>query len=208
MQPPSQVKLFIREQYAIVDLLGKGASGAVYLVKDERHPHTRFVLKEMMHAVRKERRGFPFDAAVLKRLKHLAPPHIYQVFPDDKHDRFYLLMDYIQGSNLAVVQRSVPGQRFSLPEAMALMSPIIDAVGYLHRQRPILIHGDIKPSNIIVPRAGASSVLVDFGGGKDLEADTPAHQRMLHYRAPEQSSRGERVLARICMPLGPPSTRS
>src|SRR6266566_1108796 len=189
-QPPSQVKFFIQGQYAIVDLLGQGASGAVYLVKDERNHQNHFVLKEVMHAVRKERRGYPFDAVVLRRLKHLALPRIYQVFPGDKHDRFYLLMDYIEGSNLEVVQQSVPGQHFSLPEAMTLMSPILDAVSYLHRQHPPLIHGDIKPSNIIVPKAGAPSVLVDFGGGKDLEADTLAQQRTLPYRAPEQAGRG------------------
>src|SRR5438874_2610661 len=189
-QPPSQVKFFIQGQYAVVDLLGQGASGAVYLVKDERNHQNHFVLKEVMHAVRKKRRGYPFDAAVLRRLKHLALPRIYQVFPGDKHDRFYILMDYIEGSNLEVVQQSVPGHRFSLPEAMTLMSPIVDAVSYLHRQRPPLIHGDIKPSNIIVPRAGALSVLVDFGGVKDLDADTTAHQSMLNYRAPEQYSRG------------------
>src|SRR6266516_1499292 len=187
-QPPSQVKLVIRGQYVIVDLLGQGASGGVYLVKDERHPQNHFVLKEVMHAVRKERRGYPFDAVVLRRLKHLALPRIYQVFPGDKHDRFYLLMDYIEGSSLAVVQRSVPGQRFSLPEAMTLMSPILDAVSYLHRQHPPLIHGDIKPSNIIAPKANTltPSRLVDFGGVKNVYTHAAAQQSMLNYRAPEQ----------------------
>ena len=189
-QPPSQVKLVIRGHYVIIDMLGKGASGAVYLVKDQRHPQNHFVLKEVMHAVGKKRRGSPFDATVLKRLNHRALPRMYQVFPGDKHDRFYLLMDYIEGSNLEVVQQSVPGQRFSLPEVVTLMSPIIGAVSYLHRQHPPLIHGDIKPSNIIVPKAGTPSVLVDFGGGKDLHADTPPHQRTLNYRAPEQYGRG------------------
>src|SRR2546423_4347250 len=190
MQPPSRVELVIRGQCVIVDLLGKGASGAVYLVTGQRHPHNHFVLKEVMHAVRKERRGSPFDARVLRRLKHRALPRMYQLFPGDKHDRFYLLMDYIQGSNLEVVQQSVPGQRFSMPEAITLMSPIVDAVSYLHRQHPPLIHGDIKPSNIIVPKAGAPPVLVDFGGVKDLDADPPAPHRRLNYRAPEQYSRG------------------
>src|SRR5437588_943055 len=180
MQPPSRVKLVIRGQYVMGDLLGKGASGAVYLVTDQRHPHHRFALKEVMHAVRQKRRGSPFDAALLRRLKHRALPRMYQLFPGDKHDRFYLLMDYIQGSNLEVVQQSVPGQRFSLPEVVTLMSPIIGAVSYLHRQHPPLIHGDIKPSNIIVPKAGTPSVLIDFGGVKHLHADT-AQQRTLNY---------------------------
>src|SRR5256884_9805399 len=188
MQPPSQVKLVIRGQYVIVDLLGKGASGAVYLVTDQRHPYNHFVLKEVMHAIRKERRGSPFDARVLRRLKHLALPRIYQVFPGDKHDRFYLLMDYIEGSNLVVVQRSVPGQRFSLPEAMTLMSPILDAVSYLHRQHPPLIHADIKPSNIILPGAAMASPsqLVDFGGGKNVYPEATARQHTFNFRAPEQ----------------------
>src|SRR6266516_4810520 len=184
MQPPSQVKLVIRGQYVIVDLLGKGASGAVYLVTDQRHPQNHFVLKEVMHAIRKERRGSPFDARVLRRLKHLALPRIYQVFPGDKHDRFYLLMDYIEGSNLEVVQQSVPGQHFSLPEAITLMSPIVDAVSYLHRQHPPLIHGDIKPSNIIAPKANTltPSRLVDFGGVKNVYTHAAAQQSMLNYR--------------------------
>src|SRR2546427_12270938 len=87
MQPPSRVKLVIRGQYVIVDLLGKGASGAVYLVTDQRHPHNHFVLKEGMHAVRKDRRGSPFDAALLRRLKHPALPRIYQHFPRENHNR-------------------------------------------------------------------------------------------------------------------------
>jgi serine/threonine protein kinase len=190
MQPPSHGRLVIQGHYAMVNLLGRGISGAVYLVKDVHHPQNRFVLKEVMHAVGKERCGFPFDDAMLRRLNHLALPRMYQVFPGDKHDRFSILMDYIEGSNLEVVQQSVPGKRFSLPEVMTLMAPIIDAVSYLHRQQPPLIHGDIKPSNIIVPKAGTSPVLVDFGGVKDLHADTIAHQRTLNYRAPEQYSRG------------------
>src|SRR5437588_1867281 len=191
MQPPSRVKLVIRGQYVIVDLLGKRASGAVYLVTDQRHPHNHFVLKEVMHAVRKERRGSPFDAALLRRLKHRALPRMYQLFPGDKHDRFYLLMDYIQGSNLEVVQQSVPGQRFSMPEAITLMSPIVDAVSYLHRQHPPLIHGDIKPSNIILPGAAMASPsqLVDFGGGKNVYAEATARQHTFNFRAPEQYGR-------------------
>jgi len=77
MQPPSQVKLVIRGQYVIVDLLGKGASGAVYLVTDQRPHHHRFVLKEVMHAVGKQRRRSPFDAAVLRRLHHRALSRMY-----------------------------------------------------------------------------------------------------------------------------------
>src|SRR5258708_3063894 len=87
-----------------------------------------------------------------------------------------------------VVRPLMPGKRFSLHAAMTLMSPIMDAVSYLHRQHPPLIHGDIKPSNIIAPTAGAPTPLklVDFGGVKNLCTDATAQHSALNFRAPEQ----------------------
>ena len=192
LQSPLAVGSLIRGQYAVVDLLGKGTFSAVYLVRDERNYQNRFVIKEVMHAVRKERHGFPFDAAMLRQLKHSALPRIYQVFHSDKHDRAYILMDYIEGCNLEVVQQELPEKRLSLPQAITLISPIMDAVSYLHRQQPPLIHGDIKPPNIIVPKGPPLPVLVDFCGVKELDSDTTTtpHQGTLNYRAPEQFSEG------------------
>src|SRR3989442_15906341 len=99
VQSTFPVGSFIRGQFVVVELLSKGAFGAVYLVRDKRNHQNHFVLKEVMHAVRKERRGFLFDAAKLRRLKHPALPRIYRVFHSDKHDRSYILMDYIEGRN-------------------------------------------------------------------------------------------------------------
>jgi len=174
----------------VIGLLGQGASGAVYLVADERTHQKLFVLKEVMHAVREERDGFPFDVAALKQLDHPALPRIYRVFYNVNHDRFYILMDYVEGSSLEVMRPLLPGKRFSLHAAMTLMSPIMDAVSYLHRQHPPLIHGDIKPSNIIAPTAGAPTPLklVDFGGVKNLCTDATAQRSALNFRAPEQYS--------------------
>jgi serine/threonine protein kinase len=181
----------IRGQYTVIGLLGQGEFGAVYRVKDERNPQKQLVLKEVTRVVGEERSGIPFDVAILKRLRHVALPVILRVFQSDNHDRFYILMDYVEGPNLEVVQQSMPGKRFSLPAAMTLISPIMDAVGYLHQQHPPLVHGDIKPSNIIVINTGipAPTVLVDFGGARNLPADSAARQRTLNYRAPEQYGR-------------------
>ena len=181
----------LRGQYGVIDVLGQGAFGAVYLVKDERNPQKQFTLKEVMHADREERSSFSFDAAALKRLYHPALPDIYQVFSGDDNDLFYILMDYVEGSNLEDVRRLMPGKRFSLHTALTLMSPIMDAISYLHRQHPHLVHGDVKPSNIIASLAGKDTPtkLVDFGGVNTLYTDTPAEQSMLNYRAPEQFGR-------------------
>jgi len=176
----------LRGQYRIIDLLGKGASGAVYLVVDERKPEKQFVLKEVIQVIHEEQHGFPFSPAALKQLNHPALPHVHRVFYSNNRDRAYILMDYVEGSNLRVMRQLMPGKRLSLHAAMTLMSPIMDAVSYLHQQKPHMIHGDIKPANIIAPIASVSttSKLVDLGGIGEL--DTNTRQRVLNYRAPEQ----------------------
>jgi serine/threonine protein kinase len=73
------------------------------------------------------------------------------------------------------------------------MAPIVDAVGYLHKQQPPIIHRDIKPANIIVPDAVDDSVLVDFGIAKEYEQDgttTAVRRCSPGYGAPEQYARG------------------
>ncbi len=189
----------IRGRYVIVDLLGQNTSGAVYLVRDTRSQMHLFVLKEVIYAARKARNEVTSDAAVLSRLNHPALPRIYQVFYSNKHDRVYILMDYIKGCNLEVVQQHLPGKRAPLPQAITLISPIIDAVSYLHRQQPPLIPGNIKPSNIILPKTGSTLVLVDFVGIKEYSLDTATtlYQSTLNYRAPEQYGRRTAVHADI-----------
>ena len=183
-----QVGHLLRGQYRVIEVLGQGASGAVYLVKDERDSQKQFVLKEVRDAQREERNVFSFDAAALKRLYHPVLPDIYKVFSDDKIDRFCILMDYVEGSNLEEVRQLMPGKRFSLHTALTLLSPIMDATSYLHGQQPHLVHGDIKPSNIIASLAGSATPtkLVDFGGADTAFTDTSDQQGTLNYRAPEQ----------------------
>src|SRR6266487_2413235 len=175
---------FIRGQYRVIEILGQGATGAVYLVADERTPQKLFALKEVKHVVYEERRGFPFDATTMKQLNHRALPHIHRVFYSYNRDRSYILMDYVEGSNLEVLRQLMPGKRLSLHAAMTLMLPIMDAVSYLHQQQPHLVHGDIKPSNIIAPIASTSipSKLVDLGGIKEL--GSVVQQHALNFRAP------------------------
>ena len=188
-QSVSGAEHLIPAQYTVIELLGQGASGAVYLVADEHANQKRFALKKVMGAVREEHRGFPYEHAALQRLSHPALPRIYRVLQSDDHERFYILMDYAEGSSLEVVRQVMPGKRFSLHAALTLLTPVMEAVSYLHRQHPHLIHGDIKPSNIIVPIAGAPTPakLVDFGGTTNVSSD--AGQRTLNFRAPEQFGR-------------------
>ncbi len=159
------------DRYRVEELLGKGGSGAVYLVRDRRTREHVFALKEITDPSNQDRQRLLFECEVLKRLDHTALPRVYHVFGNEKLKRVYMLMEYIQGKNLEIVRREQPEQRFSLDLALNMMSPIVDALVYMHHQWPPIVHRDIKPSNIIVPLDGREAVLVDFGTAKEYLPD-------------------------------------
>ena len=182
----------IRDRYMVEELLGKGGFGAVYLVRDLRVRQNLFALKELHDPSKVERERFTFEGEVLRRLDHLALPRIYRVFNDDKRGRAYILMDYIEGTNLERLRQQQPEKSLALPQVLLLMAPIIDAVSYLHQQRPPIIHRDIKPANIIATKTG-ETVLVDFGIAKEYDPDsttTAIRHCSPGYGAPEHYSRG------------------
>lgn len=183
----------VQNRYIIEGLLGKGGFGAVYLVRDQRVRANLYALKEAIAPGKAELDRFVFEGEVLKRLDHPALPRVYRTFENDHHTRAYILMDYIEGPNLEILRKQQPDKRFSLPQVLAMLAPIADAVTYLHNQRPPIVHRDIKPSNIIVSPLLNESVLVDFGIAKEQEPDgttTMIRRASPGYAAPEQYSRG------------------
>jgi eukaryotic-like serine/threonine-protein kinase len=183
----------LRERYVVEGLLGKGGFGAVYLVRDLRVKGNLYALKEAVNPPKKDWERFLFEGELLKRLDHRSLPRVYRVFEDDAPHRAYLLMDYIEGPNLEALRQQQPGKRFSLPQVLLTLVPIIEAVHFLHCQHPPVLHRDIKPSNIIVPASGDAAVLVDFGIAKEYHPDcttTAFRTGSPGYAAPEQYSTG------------------
>jgi eukaryotic-like serine/threonine-protein kinase len=176
-------------RYLVEELLGKGGFGAVYRVKDQRVRQNLFALKEVINPNRQERKRFVLEADLLRRLDHPALPRVYHVFEDAKNERAYMLMDYVEGSNLEVLRRQQPNKRFSVPQVLSIMAPIMNAASYLHNQQPPIIHRDIKPANIILPPSGNEAVLIDFGIAKEFDPDsttTAVRHASPGYAAPEQ----------------------
>src|SRR6266852_9691992 len=110
----------IGDRYNVIALLGKGGFGAVYLVRDQRVRGNLFALKEMIDTSKQERARFAFECELLKRVDHSALPRVYRVFDDDKNNRAYMLMDYIEGPNLETLRQKQPDRRFSLSQVMSM----------------------------------------------------------------------------------------
>ena len=159
------------DRYRVEKLLGKGGFGAVYLVRDRLTQEHRFALKELIEPGEHDYERLLFECETLKRLDHPALPRVYHVFEYAKLRRVYLLMEYVRGKNLEDLREEQPHFRFPLKVALAIMTPIFDALSYLHEQNPPIVHRDIKPDNIIVPMDGGEAVLVDFGTAKEFIQD-------------------------------------
>src|SRR5258708_11609290 len=162
MHTTLQPGMTIRKRYVVEDVLGQRSFGTVYLARDQRNNQKLFVLKEVPKPGWKDRYQAAFESITFRRPDHPALPHVYRVFNDNRLDRAFMLMDYIEGPNLEILRQRQPEQRFSLNQVMTLIAPIMDAVTHLHSQHHPIIHGNIKLSNIIMRKEGAGTVLVGF----------------------------------------------
>lgn len=157
--------------YTIEALLGEGGSSAVYRVRDRRNKEHTFAIKELIDPDKTEREHFAFEAEVLMRLDHYALPNVYRVFENEKLKRIYILMDYIEGSDLEALRKEQPDSRFPLQFVLASLIPVVAALSYLHHCEPPIVHRDLKPANIVIPVKGGDAMLVDFGIAKEYIDD-------------------------------------
>ncbi len=157
----------LENRYRIDGLLAHGGMGSVYKGFDT-NLQIPVAIKENFFQTPHSIQQFQQEALILARLHHPALPRVTHHFSFEGQQ--YLVMDFIEGQNLwEIVKR----QRRPLEEGLAInyIIQICQAVSYLHRQSPPIIHRDIKPQNIKITPAG-EAVLVDFGISKQAEGDS------------------------------------
>src|SRR5262245_28434310 len=160
----------ISNKYEVLDLLGQGGMGIVYKVRHRELSIIRALKMLPSYLVENQEmvdrlRG---EARVMARLTQSddAPPNIVKVFDFDRDgDRYYLLMQYIQGKTL----KDYLQEKGSLPlsEILQITRQVVGALAYAHNHTPPVIHRDIKPANIMIEDSGRA-VVMDFGIAKDL----------------------------------------
>jgi len=144
-------------RYRIVQRLGEGGAGVVYLAEDPRLERNVALKILREDALRDEaaRTRFRGEARVLARLLH---PNVATLFDLDAADgRDFLVMEYVGGETLASLLAEGP-----LPErrARVIGIEIAQALAAAHEQG--IVHRDLKPSNVLLTPRGHAKVL-DFG---------------------------------------------
>jgi DNA-binding SARP family transcriptional activator len=122
------------------------------------------------------------EARLLAPLNHPNITTLHDFLVDRDHNRFYLVMEYVDGKSLSAIIED--GHRLPLEISLEIAQGVLRALSYAHKQR--VVHRDVKPANVMI---GDEVKLTDFGlaklaallqRGTDLMAGTPA------YMAPEQ----------------------
>ena len=118
------------------------------------------------------------EVRILLRLTpHSALPTMREGFSLDE-DHYAIVMDWIEGQNLADVleERGRPG--LASKTVVEYVRQVGDALDHLHRHSPAIVHGDVKPSNLVLTPNG-KVVLVDFGIAHQVGASVDAGTRGL-----------------------------
>jgi len=154
----------LKSRYKVLDLLGKGGMGEVYLAEDQSLAN-QVAVKVNHNLSPNASAQFIREARLLASLKHPNLPRVIDYFTEN--DSQYLVMDFIPGENLrTIVEQKTP---LSTPLILQWAEQLGNALSYLHSQNPPIYHRDIKPANIKITPKG-EVILVDFGIAKTGEA--------------------------------------
>ena len=172
-------------EFEIIDLVGEGGFGIVYLAQDHSL-HRKVALKEYMPAllasrgedcsvsVRSERqretfdiglRSFVNEARMLAQFDHPALVKVYRFW--EAHGTAYMVMPFFSGQTL---QDALKARGEAPPEAWirSILVPLMEALAVLHEDQ--VYHRDIAPDNIML-LAGDRPVLLDFGAARRVISD-------------------------------------
>src|SRR5262245_59224439 len=189
----------IISHYKILEELGKGAMGAVYLAEDTslaRRVAIKFA--DQARDDQEFRARFQREARLAASLNHRNIATVYD-FGETEEGRLFLVMELVQGKKLS--ERLRDGD-LALERRLEIIADIAGALGEAHSRG--VIHRDIKPSNILINEHGEVKVL-DFGLAKQFKkaapgeidlfaptmSDSPTRAGLVlgtpHYMSPEQA---------------------
>jgi len=196
---------FFLGPYRLLDMLGSGNMGAVYLAEHEMM-RRRCAIKVLPPKVSKRESSavdrFYREAQSVAALDHPNIVRAYDVNQTyiDETKVHYLVMEYVDGQDL---QRMVEKQgKLDYREAAALIRQAAEGLGHAHHRG--LVHRDVKPANLILDTHGVVKVLdlglaYCFQDEEDAGAAAERGEGVLgtaDYLAPEQAVNSHTVDAR------------
>lgn len=171
-------------RYEVLHELGRGAMGAVYAARD-RASGAVVALKTLDPALFNKPDAnfadrFLKHARSAQRLRHRNIVKIHDA--GEAGGIAYVAMEMLEGESL---RKILDGGPLPIARAIQIAHDIASGLAYAHLEG--VVHGGVKPSNIIVLRSGVVKI-TDFGIGQIGEAARPPEARAgcVSYMSPEQ----------------------
>ncbi len=143
--------------YEIVKQIGEGGFGRTYEARHILLDETA-CLKQNSNLTKEDAELLRREAKLMWHINHYSLPAMRDFFkaPDGSH---ILAMQFIDGKEL---QKVIDKHKSLEPETVCWIGQrLLNALFYLHNMG--IIHGDIKPGNVIVQPDTHNAVLVDYG---------------------------------------------
>ena len=178
---------FVVNQYMLIQTLGRGQQGEVFLGVDTTNAATRAVkvikrpsslqgvgtstgLKSRVAEIKSDM--LRNEIAIMKQCRHRNVVALYEVIDDPEHDELYLVMQYARHGSLCKLKPNGTATRnFTPPEVIKHGRQLCAGLRYLHRHG--IIHRDIKPENVLLGD-DETVFLSDFGVSSWVSADDAA----------------------------------
>jgi hypothetical protein len=188
---PADAGQIVLGRYRLGARLGAGGMGVVYRARDE-HLERDVAVKRIAVGHDPDGRG-EREALAAARLSHAGIVALYESGRDE--DAVYLVSELVEGPTLADLLRD---GELSDRDVLRIGATLCAALAHAHKRG--VIHRDVKPSNVICPRADdgvlGTAKLTDFGIARMADHDVLTRTGdiigTLAYMAPEQA-RGEKI---------------
>jgi serine/threonine-protein kinase len=189
-------------KYTLKDQIGKGGMGTVYRAVRDTGDFDQKVAIKVLYGTSltpQTEAAFLNEQQIMANLSH---PNIATILDGGIYEgRYpYIVMEYVEGVPIDEYLKSKNANR---KEILSRLRDVAGIVQFAHQN--LILHLDLKPSNIIVDREGHIKLL-DFGISQILEEDTslqdPAFKLSLKYAAPEQYSKAKVSTATDVFMLG------
>ncbi len=178
----------LTQTYEIYEQIGAGGGGTVF-----KGMHKRMlkdvVIKKLKGTASTSIQDCRTEVDILKNLRHSYLPQVIDFI--ESSEGIFTVMDFIPGKSL---QNMLDEKHtFTEQEVLKYTRQLCEALDYLHSKNPPIVHGDIKPDNIMITPEG-NVCLIDFnisgaleGKGATTFGFTPG------YSAPEQAEAFEKI---------------
>ncbi len=181
-------------RYKLLQLIGEGGFGSVFLAEQSRPVRRRVALKIIKLGMDTKQVIARFEAE-RQALAMMDHPHIARVYDAGATEtgRPYFAMEYVVGD---AITRFADAHKLGIPDRLALFAQVCSAVQHAHTKG--VIHRDLKPANVLVSMVDGKpyAKVIDFGIAKATASPLTEktlfteHRQLIgtpEYMSPEQA---------------------